>query len=136
MAAEEILITLSLNSLAVVLQLIALFGNILAAYFSYIIYTYNRLSKAWLAITVAISIQVARRLIGVIDVIFNIKSLPPIIEFLDRPLIPAIFSILIAIGLWQMKKNFEDLDSERRKQSDWVCFYKGKIKNSLKSVKK
>jgi hypothetical protein len=89
---------LALDGLAFVLQLAA-------AWLSYKIYKFNRLSKGWLAIVAAFLLQALRRLVqlyydysgDVLNIVF------------DRAVMLFI-SLLIFIGLWSMLNNFENFE--------------------------
>ena len=97
-------------TISAVLQAIALAASIFAVYFSYRIYRYNRLSKAWLSVTAALVFLSLRRFLGLLNLTGITSDLPEIIDFIDRPLVPLVVSLLLAIGLWRMKKSFETFD--------------------------
>lgn len=102
------------NLLILVLDSLAVFLQLLAAWFGYSIYKFNRLSKGWLAIVVGFLIQAVRRAVQLYSdsqgFVLNV--------ILDRALM-VIISLLIFIGLWSMLKNFENFefvkDNVRRK---------------------
>jgi hypothetical protein len=89
---------LLLDVLAVVLQL-------MASYFAYRIFKFNRLNKRWLALVLAFLVQTVRRGVQVC-VDLNILSLN---VFIDRVLM-FIISLLMIVGLWTMMKNFENFE--------------------------
>lgn len=113
--------------LALILQVIALIAAILATYFAYVMYSCNRFSWPWRLIALALLLMVFRRILGIVDIIFKLGSLSTFLVVLDRPFLPAVFSILICIALWRLKKNFQELaDEKRRMNEEWVCFNKKK----------
>ena len=117
------------EQLLLVLQLVSFIMSLFAIYFSYKIYQFNRLRKAWLAITVAMTFLSIRRFIGVLDLSNFVDGLPKIIDIIDRPIIPFITMTLLVIGLYSMKKSFETFDIVGKKVHE-------KISNLQKPRKK
>jgi len=87
----------------------------LAVYFSYKIYSYNRLTKWWLALVLGFTTQGARRVLAIYEDIYLTEISNTVL--LDRMLMLAI-SLLILIGLWAMLKNFESFEIVEKKVKD------------------
>jgi hypothetical protein len=100
--------------LNLVFGILSIIGSIITVYLSYTIYTYNRISKGWLAVIVAFVLIICRRSIGfVTDSGFfpEFKTLMKSIE----GLLLLIISLLYIWGFWSMKKNFERFDIVEKK---------------------
>jgi hypothetical protein len=87
------------------LDLIAVLLQLFASYFAFRIYSFNRLSKWWLALVFAFLIQAVRRAIQ-LYVDFGVGNTN---VFLDRVMM-FIISLLMVAGLLAMLKNFENFD--------------------------
>jgi hypothetical protein len=83
----------------------AFFLQLAAAWLSYKIYKFNRLSKGWLAIVAAFLLQALRRLV---QLYYNYSG-DVLSVFFDRAIM-LLISFLIFIGLWSMLKNFENFE--------------------------
>ena len=100
------------NVILGVLQIIIQF---IAAYFSYVIYKYNRLSKAWLAVFLALMLMTVRRFI-VLFVELNIRAeLSEPLQFIDDIILSLFVSIFLFVGLFAMKKSFETFEIIEKK---------------------
>jgi hypothetical protein len=103
------LIILVLGILSIILQF-------LAAYFGYQIYKFNRMSKAWLLIIIAFLIQGVRRVITSYEDLSLISITNKVL--IDRSLM-FLISFFMAIGLLAMMnrfENFEVIDKETKKK--------------------
>lgn len=101
-----------MNEIILVIGILSVLCQFASVYFSYKIYSYNRLGKWWLALVVAFFIQGLRRIFTVFEdssVIFFTN-----IQILDRWFMFTI-SVLIVVGLWSMLKNFESFDVVEKK---------------------
>jgi hypothetical protein len=114
--------------LSTIMQFLAAIFTLIAAYFSFVIYRYNRQSKSWLAITLALSILFVRRVIGFYIIAYDTGYIEDITNFLDRPLIPLIVSILFLLGLYGMKKNFESFEVLKDKVQAKLKVFKRRVK--------
>jgi len=94
------IIEITLGIFSIVLQL-------LAAYFGYRIYKFNRMSKWWLALVLAFIVQGIRRIFTTLADMGNSTFLFP--SFVDRALM-FVISLLMVIGVWAMMKNFENFE--------------------------
>lgn len=104
----------------VAIQIYSLILLTVSAYLSYVIYKFNRLSKGWLGVTLAISISPVRIFVGILGNIYDLSSLSPVLYVLDRGLITALIATLLIVGLWSMKKNFESFEIIEKKVKEKV----------------
>lgn len=84
--------------------------NFVAAYFAYVIYKYNRLAKAWLAVVMAL---VVIGFNGIGELYIQLDLFPQLsgtIQFITLALLPFTFSVLLVWGMLSMKKNFEHFE--------------------------
>ena len=87
----------------------SIIGSIIAAYLSYVVYTYNRTSQTWLAVTMAFIVIVFYRTI-VFATDFGLYGLSS--SFL-KSVEGVLFVIIITLfiwGFWSMKRSFETFD--------------------------
>ena len=99
-----------MNVLIIFLDGTALVLQLVAAWFGYKIYQFNRLSTGWIALIIAFLIQVVRRMF---QIYYDYMGVEMGILF-DRSLMFFI-SLLLVIGLWSMLKNFENFDLVERR---------------------
>lgn len=81
-------------------------GSLIAAYLSYIIYKYNKLSADWLAITLAFILVIFRRILGFASEFRIYPEHTELIKSFESILLLAI-SALYIWGLWSMKKTLD-----------------------------
>jgi len=101
-----------MNYTILVLDMLSVISQFLAVYFSYRIYSYNRLTKWWLAIALGFSTQGARRAVTLYEDVNLTEASNAIL--LDRILM-LVISLLILAGLWAMLKNFESFEIVEKK---------------------
>lgn len=94
-----------MNSFIVLLDGAALALQLMAAWFGYKIYRFNRLSTGWIALIIAFLIQVVRRIFQVYYDYVGVN-----IDILFDRILMFFISLLLVIGLWSMLKNFENFD--------------------------
>lgn len=94
----------------VTLSVLAFLFQLLAAWVSYKIYAFNRLSNWWLALIIAFLVQAIRR--G-FQIFYDVSSTSMNIV-LDRSLM-FLISLFLFLGLWSMLKNFENFDVVQKK---------------------
>jgi hypothetical protein len=82
----------------------------IAAYFSFVIYRFNRLNKAWLFVTFALILMTFRRITASLIEFSLISNFSGTIALLDRIILPFLISIFLFLGLWAMLKNFESFE--------------------------
>lgn len=99
---------------SVVLVCLQILIQIVAIYFTYVVYKYNRLNKVWLSVTVALALMTVRRIIA-LGIELEIFANSEAIEFTDRALIPLAVSTLLLGGLWSMKRSFESFEILEKK---------------------
>ena len=85
---------------------ISIAGSLIAAYLSYIIYKYNRLSSDWLSITLAFVLIIFRRLLGFASELGMYPESRELMKSTESILLPVI-SALYIWGFWSMKKTFD-----------------------------
>jgi hypothetical protein len=124
MAAELV------NTLMMVVQIIVQF---VAAFFSYKIYTYNRLAKSWLAVVAALILMGFRRMTALLTQFNLIPDLEGSLLWLDKILLPFLISILLVWGIWSMKKQFESFRVIEDKMTEKVKLFS---KSFVKGVKR
>lgn len=98
--------------------------QIVAAYSAYIIYQYNRISKAWLAVIIALILMTLRR---VTVLLINFDILPQLtgsIQLFDSIVLPFLISIFLAWGMWTMAKSFRGFELLEKKVSEKFLKYK------------
>lgn len=92
--------------------------NFVAAYFSYTIFRYNRLSKAWLAVVIAL-VVIGFNGIGELYIQLDLfPSLSSEIQFITLAFLPFTFSVLLVWGMLSMKKNFDHFEILEKKYSE------------------
>ncbi len=103
------------NTVNVTLMLLQILIQLGALYASYIIYKYNRLNKAWLAVTLALFLMTLRRVTALLIELGILTQLQGPIKFADSILLPFVISIFLFAGLINMKKQFETFDIIEKK---------------------
>jgi hypothetical protein len=99
---------LSLGILQIIIQLIAV-------YYSYRIYLFNRLNKAWLTLTFGLILMALRRITASLVEFDIIPSFTGFISDIDRFILPTLISICLLMGLFYMFKNFENFEIIEKK---------------------
>ncbi len=105
------------SEIAVTLIYAHIILNFIAAYFSYVIYKYNRLSKAWLGVVIGLVIIGFN---GIGELYIQLGLFPdfaPEIRFATLALFPFIFSVFLVWGMISMKKNFEHFEFLEKRYS-------------------
>jgi prolipoprotein diacylglyceryltransferase len=108
-------------AIIIVLGILSVIFQFIAAFFAFRIYKFNRMGKGWLALVLAFLVQ------GTIRIVFNVFEDLSIVKqnlLMDRGLM-FITSLLILIGLWAMLKNFESFE-----------FLEKKVKEKFKTKRK
>jgi len=98
--------TLDLNLIVGILSILL---SVVAAWYSYEIYKSNRLTKGWLAVTLAFVIMIIRRVIGFFSGDYpdlEVRNYMKMTEFV----LQIVISLLYIYGFWVMKKRFENFD--------------------------
>jgi hypothetical protein len=78
-----------------------------AAFFSYQIYTFHKLSKVWLAVPLGFIFMGIRRVLALSYTEGYFQDSILSIQFVDSILIPFIISLLLVFGIWAMYNNFQ-----------------------------
>ncbi len=89
-----------------------------AAYFSYVIYKYNRLHSQWLAVTVALLILGVQRTTTLMTGLGWFPEFTTLMGVLNQITLPFIVSVFLMVGLFRMKENFERFEVLERKAVD------------------
>lgn len=100
--------------------------NFVAAYFAYTIFRYNRLSKAWLAVVIAL---VVIGFNGIGELYIQLDLFPQLsgtIQFITLALLPFTFSVLLVWGMLSMKKNFDHFEILEKKYSEKAKYFSKK----------
>ncbi len=102
-------------------------GSVIAAYLTYAIYRYNRLSPGWLALAIAFILIVFRRSIGFAIDRGYATAIQPYLKASEGVLL-LIISLFNIWGLWAMKKNFENFEVVEKKVRERVNAFTKKKK--------
>ena len=111
-----------------VIGVISILGSLISAYFSYEIYKYNRLSKAWLSVSTAFVIMVFLR---IVTFTLEFDLFPQLLNFLRLigDILFLVISGLYIWGFWSMKKNFENFEIvEKKTREKAISFHKSRKK--------
>ncbi len=92
-----------------IVMITSIIMSLFVAFLSVKIYRYNRLSKAWIAVTLAFILVVVRRSIGFAVDYRIFSGTQPFPTYLEAWL-QLLISFLYIAGFWSMKKNFERFD--------------------------
>ena len=107
-------------NIEILVLVIATLIQLLAVYFAYKIYTYNRLSKWWLAIIVALFLDVLRRFTTFLEFAEVSSSLESQISLLEHFILPIVTTLLFTVALWSMAKNFESFEVVEKEAKEKV----------------
>jgi uncharacterized membrane protein YqhA len=112
-----------LSDFGVLLGLVQVLVLFVAAYFSYAIHLHNRVSRAWLAVSAGLVLmalhQAAILLVGAGYVTAPKGALWKV----SGVLLPFVYSLLLALGLMYMKRNFERFEIlEKRAREKMKAF--------------
>lgn len=112
-----------------ILSILDLLLQLTAAFFSYQIYTFNKLSKGWLAVPIGFLLLAVRRIILYFSVRGYIPAISGVSPLVESLLVPFLISIMLVFGIWAMYNNFQkfslvEMDVEKKVQS----FKKSQIK--------
>jgi hypothetical protein len=111
----------TISSFFAVFQIIV---QAVAVYYSYKIFSFNRLNKGWLALTFALILMTFRRVTALLIEFSLIGNLGGWLSYTDRIILPTVISVFLFIGLYFMFKNFENFE-----------VVENKIKNIVKKRK-
>lgn len=111
---------------ALIVGIFSVVGSLITAYFSYIIYKYNRLSKEWFAVTIAFILLVFVRVIDFADEIGMFPNLNPVVLKLWNGSLLITISVLFVLGFWNMKKNFETFEVVEKKTEEKIKKFRSK----------
>jgi len=94
-----------------------------AAVFSYQIYSFHRLSKAWLAVPIGFGLLALRRALSFLQGTGYLQNsvLSPILESV---FIPFIISLLLVIGIWAMYNSFQKFSLTEQEVSEKIATFK------------
>ena len=93
-------------TLGLIVGYMTVVAPVLVFYFSYKIYQSRRLPKGWLAVTAAIGITIARRVVAFAADYGIFPTLNEALHLADSFIIVLIIALYI-VGFWSMKKSFE-----------------------------
>jgi len=123
-----------INNLIAIIQIIVQFA---VAFLSCKIYCYNRIRKAWLAVTVAFILMGLRRITALLMGMEYLPQLEGSLLWLDRIGLPFLISILLMCGFYSMLKQFESFKIIETKTTEKMkIFSKLLTKGIKKEVKK
>ncbi len=91
------------------MNVLSIIGSVAAAFLSYEIYRYNRLDRAWLAVTAAFILIVFRRSIGAALQLGFFPQFNAMLQPVESVLL-VVISALYIWGLWAMWKRFETFE--------------------------
>lgn len=92
-----------------IIGIFALIGQIAAVWLAYCIYRHNRLNTSWLAIVLALGIMALRRITSLVLLLSSRGAdYAALFRLLDKSILPAIVTVLFLIGMWGMKKSFDN----------------------------
>jgi hypothetical protein len=103
---------ISLNTFFGLFQIVI---QAIAVYYSYKIFSFNRLNKGWLAMTFALILMTLRRITAILIEMEMLSNLSGWLAITDRIILPTIISISILIGLLVMLRNFENFEVVEKK---------------------
>jgi len=123
----------TVNVILAVLQIII---QIIAAFLAYKIYTYNRVSKSWLYLVVAFILMSFRRMTALLIGINLLPALDGSLSWIDRTLLPFLISVFLVIGVWALLKQFETFDIVDKKTEQKIKEFSESFIKSVKGGKK
>jgi hypothetical protein len=103
--------------IAIYIAVVSLITQLAAAYYSYVIYTYHRLSKGWLAVSVALLVLAFRSVTSLL-LVFGLFEGDGLLEALDLLVLPILIGGLLLVGVWSMKKNFDLFEVVEKKTKE------------------
>ncbi len=103
-----------------------------AAYFSFKIYTFHKLSKVWLAVPLGFIFMGIRRTLAWSYVQGYFKDSVLSIQFVDSIFIPFVISLLLVFGIWAMYNNFQTFALVEKDVTKKVKEYKHSQKKKKK----
>ena len=113
------------EELNIILNGLSIVGSIIAAYFSYEIYKYNRVDRSWLAVTAAFVLIIFRRGMGAAYDLGFFPELGEALKSAEGALL-VLISILYIWGFWSMKKRFESFDIVEKEAGKKAKAFEGK----------
>lgn len=93
--------------------------QVVATFFAFRIYSFNRLNRAWLAVALAFSLTAAARVITFSMRTLDISRLTTT-DLLDSVVLPFAISSLLFLGMWSMKRNFESFEVVEKKVEEKI----------------
>lgn len=102
------------SSVAMILGVLQIVLQAIAAYFSYKIFVFNRVRRWWLAVTFALILMTFRRITALLIELRWLGSFSGAISDIDRIVLPFLISVLLLWGIYVMFKNFQDFDVVER----------------------
>lgn len=112
-------------TLAITLGVLQIILQAIAAYYSYRIFSFNRLNWGWLAMTFALVLMTFRRVTAILIETKFLSVFSGIISDLDKIILPAVISVFLLVGLFVMFKNFRNFDLIEKK-----------VKSKIREVKR
>ena len=100
----------------------------IAAFFSYQIYTFNKLSKAWLAVPLGFVLMALRRIFIYLYTEGYIATLPSISPLVDSLIVPFLVSIMLVCGIWAMYNNFQTFSLTEKEVEEKVQDFQKRTK--------
>ena len=79
-----------------------------AAFLSYKIYNFHKLSKVWLAVPLGFVFMAMRRILALSYAQGYFQDSLLSIQFIDSILIPFLISFMLVFGIWAMYNNFQN----------------------------
>lgn len=92
--------------------------NLMSAYFAYVIYKFNRLSKAWLNVVVGILIIATSGILAFIIQLGVFPESAQLLQFWALVALPFVFSVNLLLGMISMKNNFEKFEILEKQYSE------------------
>ena len=99
-----------------------------AAFFSYQIYTFHKLSKGWLAVPLGFVLMGLRRIFIYSYTQGYIGALPSISPILDSLIVPFLVSLMLVFGIWAMYNNFQTFSLTEKEVEEKVQDFKKRAK--------
>jgi len=90
-----------------------------AAYLSFKIYSYNRVEKSWLAVTLGLAVMAIGKGASLAFGAFDVPDLPEA-NVIDGVILPFVISILMLIGIGSMLRQFHSFDIIERKAREHI----------------
>lgn len=81
-----------------------------AVYYSYKIFSFNRLNNGWIALTFALVLMTFRRITALLIEMSLLQNFSGWLAYTDRIILPTLISIFLLVGLYVMFRNFDDFD--------------------------